>query len=113
MLLSKRQAIRESAKYVSVTGRGTSWQITEPWAVEHPAGPTTRWSAGSYAEAKWRAKQTRALIALHFLGALDENSAYAVYITGDEPLPVLVDLGLAAYKTDRDCAIITSSKQPT
>lgn len=102
MLLSKRQAIRESAGYVSICGSRASWQITEPWSVENPAGPTTCWSAGSYAEAKWRARGTRALIALHLMGALDENSAYAVYCAGGEPLPVLVALGLAAYKTTQD-----------
>ena len=98
MFLSKTRAIRESAGYVSVCGRRTSWQITAPWDIGHLSGPYTTHTACSYPEALLRARRIRASIVLHLMGALDENSDYAVYAAGGEPLAVLVDLGVAAYK---------------
>ena len=98
MSISKTSAIRESARYVSINGRGTSWQITAPWDIGHLSGSYTDHTACSYTEAVLRARRIRANIVLHLMGALDENSSWAVYCAGPEPLTALVDLGLTAYK---------------
>ena len=102
MLLSKKRAIHESAGYVSVCGRRTSWQITAPWDIRQLGGPYTTDTACSYPEALLCARRIRARIVLHLMGALDENSDYAVCAAGGEPLAVLVDLGVAAYKADQN-----------
>lgn len=102
MSIAKTSAIRESARHVSVNGRGTSWRISTPRDVANITGPYTVLTACSYPEAMLRARRIRAQIALHLMGALDENSAYAVYTTGVQPLPVLVDTGFAAYKAAQD-----------
>lgn len=102
MFLSKTRAIRESAGYVSICGSRTSWQITAPWDIGHLSGPSTTHTACSYPEAVLRARRIRANIVLHLMGALDDNSAGAVYCAGPEPLRSLVDLGLAACKADQN-----------
>ena len=98
MCLSKTRAIRKSAGCVFICGSRTSWQITAPWDIGQLNGPSTSYTACSYPEAVLRARRIRANIVLHLMGALDENSAWAVYCAGPEPITSLVDLGLTAYK---------------
>ena len=80
--MSLTKAIRESAGYVSIHGRGTSWTVIGPHKVlnlgPHKVlnlgGPTTSWNCDSYPKARRCATQWRAEIALVLMGVLNSEN---------------------------------------
>ena len=76
--LSKTAAIRESAKAISISGRGTSWQVYGPYKFTNPSGPSTTINADSYTKARRIATQWRAKVALVMMGVWCEEVMLAV-----------------------------------
>lgn len=72
--MSLTKAIRESAGYVSIHGRGTSWTVIGPHKVLNLGGPTTSWNCDSYPKARRCATQWRAEIALVLMGVLNSEN---------------------------------------
>lgn len=72
--MSLTKAIRESAGYVSIHGRGTSWTVIGPHKVLNLGGPTTSWNRDSYPKARRCATQWRAEIALVLMGKLTREN---------------------------------------
>ena len=76
--LSKTAAIRESANAISITGRGTSWQVTGPYDFDNIRSPSTTINTTSYTKARTIATRWRARIALRMMGLLSDDVIWAV-----------------------------------
>ena len=76
--LSKTAAIRETANAISITGRGTSWQVIGPHNFDNMRSPSTTINTTSYTKARTVATKWRAQIALHMMGLLSDNVIWAV-----------------------------------
>lgn len=76
--LSKTAAIRESANAISISGRGTSWQVYGPYKVTNPSGPSTTINADSYTKARRIATKWRAKVALVLMGVWSDDVMFAV-----------------------------------
>lgn len=99
--ISMTAAIRATKNTVSISGHGTSWQVTGPHQVTNPKGPYTTLNTTSYGRAQRAATQWRAEVVLAMMGVWTEDVMAAVADAAQDPyanrtLPGLIRTGVAA-----------------
>ena len=99
MNLSKSAALRCASKYVSVSGRQTSWTVHAPYYNDQIQGPRTEINTSSYTKARAIAAAKKSHLALHLMGRATEDALTEMEWAHDNGCNNTVDLlaaGLSA-----------------